>query len=52
MLFDGLVEKEDEKDEMITELTNRLAENKEFPLPAGYILVSERVETLQYYMPK
>jgi len=31
---------------MIFELTQRLEENKDFPLPAGYMLVSERVETL------
>ena len=53
MLFDGLVQKEDEEeDEMIFELTQRLEENQDFPLPAGYILVTEKVETLQYYMPK
>ena len=53
VLFDGLVNKEEEEeDEMIAELTVRLEENQDFPLPAGYALITEKVETLQYYMPK
>jgi len=53
VFFDGLVEKEDEEeDEMISELNQRLEENKDFPLPAGYVMVTEKIETLQYYMPK
>ena len=53
VFFDGLVEKEDEEeDEMIFELNQRLEENIDFPLPAGYVMVTEKIETFQYYMPK
>lgn len=47
VFFDGLVEKEDEdeEDEIVQELTERLEENEDYPLPAGYAIVTEKLES-------
>ena len=46
MLYDGLGEwEEEEEDEVIQAIYERLEENEDFPLPPGYVKVTEKVET-------
>ena len=52
ILYDGLGEwEEEEEDEVIQAIYERLEENEDFPLPPGYVHVTEKIETKQFYLP-